>query len=66
MTKLSLDNRNVLGLLFMVPAGEHACLAVLADAAADAGAVVLRMVRLAEELAERPPFIPRLSGTGAR
>ena len=53
-------------LVFMVPAGEHACLAVLADADADAGAVVLRMSRLAEELAERPPFLPRLSGTGAR
>ena len=53
-------------LVFMVPAGEDAGLAVLAHADADAGAVVLRMVQLAEELAERPPFIPRLSGTGAR
>lgn len=53
-------------LVFMVPAGEDACLAVLAGADADAGAVVFRMFQLAEELAERPPFIPRLSGSGAR
>jgi predicted regulator of Ras-like GTPase activity (Roadblock/LC7/MglB family) len=53
-------------LVFMVPAGDRACLAVLADAAVDAGAIVFRMFRLAEEIAERPPLMPRLSGSGAR
>ncbi|OLT11200.1 hypothetical protein BJF79_04770 [Actinomadura sp. CNU-125] len=53
-------------LVFMVPTGEHACLAVLADADADAGSVVLRMVQAADAIAERPPVIPRLSGSGAR
>ena len=51
-------------LVFMVPAGEHAYLSVLAGADADAGTVVFRMFQLAEELAERPPLIPRLSGSG--
>ncbi|NVI90177.1 roadblock/LC7 domain-containing protein [Actinomadura sp. BRA 177] len=53
-------------LVFMVPAGDHACLAVLADADVDAGAIVFRMFQLAEEIAERPPLMPRLSGSGAR
>ncbi|WP_165958961.1 roadblock/LC7 domain-containing protein [Actinomadura sp. KC345] len=53
-------------LVFMVPAGEYAYIAVLAGADADAGTVVFRMFSLAEELAERPPLIPRLSGSGTR
>ncbi|MEV4003096.1 roadblock/LC7 domain-containing protein [Actinomadura sp. NPDC049753] len=53
-------------LVFMVSAGEHACLAVLSSPDADAGAVVYAMTELAEGLAERPPVIPRLSGASVR
>ncbi|TDD85590.1 roadblock/LC7 domain-containing protein [Actinomadura darangshiensis] len=53
-------------LVFMVPAGEHLCLAVLSAADADAGAIVYEMTEVAERLAERPPSAPRLSGSGVR
>ncbi|MEV5572394.1 roadblock/LC7 domain-containing protein [Spirillospora sp. NPDC052269] len=53
-------------LVFMVPAGEHAYLAALSPAEADAGAVAYALAETAERLAERPPVIPRLSGFGVR
>ncbi|GAA2420611.1 roadblock/LC7 domain-containing protein [Actinomadura vinacea] len=53
-------------LVFMVPSGEHACLAVLSPPDSDAGAVVYAMTELAERLAERPPVMPRLSGSSVR
>lgn len=49
-------------LVFMVPAGDQACLAMLCAPDADAGAVVYEMTDLAERFAARPPLIPRLSG----
>ncbi|MBO2465058.1 roadblock/LC7 domain-containing protein [Actinomadura sp. LCR2-06] len=53
-------------LVFMVPAGEHTCLALVAQPHADAGAIAYEMADLAERLAERPPAVARLSGTGPR
>ncbi|MFC4911495.1 roadblock/LC7 domain-containing protein [Actinomadura gamaensis] len=53
-------------LVFMVPAGEHAVLAALSPAEADAGAVAFALADLAERFAERPPILPRLSGFGVR
>lgn len=53
-------------LVFMVPAGEDACLAALAPAESDAGAVAFALAELAERLAANPPAMPRLSGFGVR
>jgi predicted regulator of Ras-like GTPase activity (Roadblock/LC7/MglB family) len=53
-------------LVFMVPAGEHACLAAVIPADADAGTVAYEMTELAERLAERAPTVTRLSGSSVR
>ena len=53
-------------LVFMVPAGDHACLAAVIPADSDAGTVAYELTELAERLAERPPVVPRLSGSSAR
>lgn len=52
-------------LVFMVPAGEHACLAAFGSPEVDAGAVVYEMTELAERLADHPLVAPR-SGFGVR
>jgi predicted regulator of Ras-like GTPase activity (Roadblock/LC7/MglB family) len=51
-------------LLFMVPAGEDMCLAVLSPA--DAGSAAYAMTELAERLGERPSAGPRLLDSGVR
>ncbi|MEV0406701.1 roadblock/LC7 domain-containing protein [Actinoallomurus sp. NPDC050550] len=51
--------------LFVLPVGEDACLAALADADADAGVVAFEMTELAERLGDRMPVEPRLPGRGS-
>lgn len=53
-------------LVFMVPAGEHACLALVGPPHADAGTIAYEMTELAERIAERPPAVARLSGSSTR
>lgn len=51
-------------LLFMVPAGDDGCLAVLSIADADAGTVSYAVTELAERIGERPLLGSQLSDPG--
>ncbi|TDD75357.1 roadblock/LC7 domain-containing protein [Actinomadura darangshiensis] len=53
-------------LVFMVPAGDRSCVALVGLPQSDVGAIAYEMTEFAERLAERPPATARLSGSSPR